>query len=185
MNNIMSVPKVNARELNQGGTSTSETVFTSDGTIPVVLPLPSASQLCSAAGAGGQKPSIGFKVIATGRVFTNGTYNVTVKLLFGVSATVGSDTAIATTGVVSCATANYPWRIEATLVWDATSNKIGGWYQAYLNTTIVAPTVVTNVVTGADPDGNGTQGFVVSGTFGTGHASNLMYLDWFVLIPLG
>lgn len=193
-NNVVAIPLVKPRELNQGSTSTTETAFTSDGTIPVILPLPTAligtHQTTWAANnnPGGQQMSIRFKVLACGRVTTGGAINVTVKLYAGVSATLGSDTAIATTGAVSVSTVSRNWQIEATLIWDSTSKRIDGWYAASLNGTVVANTVITNAVTGVDPVTQATTtgvppyGFVVSGTFGTGSASNAMYLDYFVLM---
>lgn len=179
--NIISQLNLAPREGNQGGTGTSETTFSTDGTIPAILKLPSSAQLC---GVGGQKLSATFKVIACGRVTTGASFNVTIKMYFGTSLTPGSNTAIATTGAVSVATTSQNWRLEAVLTWDSTSNRINGWYAGHLGATVVTPTTITNAIASADPDGGTPLGFAVTFTLATGNASNTVNLDWFVIVGL-
>ena len=161
------------RELNQGGTSTTETVFTTDGTVPVVAMLPLASALTGA----NPLTAIKFRVKAWGRVVTAGTYNFTIKLYYGTSATVASDTLISSSGTVSLASLTTNWMVEADLVWDGDSQRINGHAWNQVHTTKEATGTIDNAVTAADPAGTTALGFLVSATFGTGNASNKAYLD--------
>ena len=170
--NTFSIRNVKPRELNQGGTSTSATVFTSDGTIPVIAPLPVAGTL-GAAGA----PATIFKVRAWGRVVTVGTLNFTIFLQFGTSATAASNTDISNSGTVSLASLTTNWLVEAELVWDGDSNRINGYQRNQVHTTLEATAAIDNAITSADPDAGTALGFVVGGTFGTGNAGNKAYLD--------
>lgn len=180
---IMSVPQTKtARELNQGGTSTTETVFTTDGTIPVVLPLPTVGQLCGASMA--QRASIYFRVIAVGRVVTSGTLNFTVALYLQTALALTAGNKIATSGTVSLASKTTNWILEALLIWDSDSKIINGKFAGQVDTTVVAATTISNVQTAQNPTTGVVQGFVVSATFGTGAAGNKAFLDWFVLVPM-
>lgn len=177
---VIRVPRQKPRELNQGGTSTSEVVFTSDGTIPVVLDLPSAGELASAAGT----PGVKFKVRAGGRVTGGTTTNYTPQLQFGTSATPGSNTDLESGGAVAVNSVSGFWFIEADLFWDTTSNQLDGYARHMVSgstRTYTAAAACDNRISSADPDANGTQGFVVTGTFSSGNASNAAYLDFFEL----
>lgn len=165
-----------ARELNQGGTSTSETVFTTDGTVPVVLPLPTAGQLADASGT----TTALFRVHAWGRVTGGTTTNFTAQLLAGTSATAGSNTDVETTGAIACNSESENWYVGGLFTLDTTSNKLNGQGTGWVGSTDVAIDS-TGQATSIDPDANGTLGFVVSGTFSSGNASNVATLDGFVL----
>lgn len=183
MNNIISIPKVKPRELNQGGTGTAELVFTSDGTIPVVLPLPSTGQIAGAQGPA--RSQMGkFRVYAFGRVTGGGTTNFTPQLQYGTSATPGSNTDIESGAAVAVNSTSGFWFLEADLYVDNASGKIGGFVRhgVYGSTVTVADwTVLDNNPTSVDPDGGASLGFVVTGTFSAGFATNAAYLDGFVL----
>lgn len=170
--NTISIMNGKPREGNQGGTSTTETVFTTDGTTVVYVPLPTAGQL----GASGA-PASRFMVRAWGRVVTAGTYNFTATLYYGTSATVASNTAIASSGTVSLASLTTNWFIDASLVWDGNSNRINGWSGNQVHTTNEDEVTIDNAITSADPDGDAARGFCVSFTFGTGAAGNTVNLD--------
>ena len=171
---VISIGNVKPRELNQGGTSTSKTVFTSDGTTPVICYLPTPNQL-----GGASAPGSAFKVRAWGRVVTSGTLNFTVTLQYGTSATATSNTDIEDSGTTSLASLTTNWWIEAWLVWDGDSNRINGAGWCQVHTTLDGLTTIDNAITSADPDGSTAVGFVVCGTFGTGAAGNKCYLDGF------
>lgn len=173
--NTISQPVKKPRELNQGGTSTSKTVFTDSDGNAVVCYLPSAAQL-SAANPG---KCANFKVRAWGRVVTAGTYNFTASLQLGTSATAASNSDIEDSGTTSLASLTTNWSITAELLWDGDSNRINGSGTTQVHTTLDAWTTIDNAQTSIDPDGNTTLGFVVCGTFGTGAAGNKCYLDGF------
>lgn len=165
------------RELNQGGTSTSKTVFSVDGTTPIIAYLPNTGQLAGGATTSGY--SACFKVRAWGRVVTSGTLNFTVSLQYGTSLTASSNTDIEDSGATSLASLTTNWAIEATLVWDNDSQRINGNGWSQVHTTYDADTTIDNAITSADPTGTTAVGFVVAGTFGTGAAGNACYLDGF------
>ena len=167
---VISIGNVKPRELNQGGTSTTKTVFTSDGTTPVICYLPTPGQL---------GPGSMFKVRAWGRVVTSGTLNFTISLQYGTSATATSNTDIEDSGATSLASLTTNWMIEATLVWDRDSDRINGYGWTQVHTTFDAEATIDNGITSADLDSTTGIGFVVAGTFGTGAAGNLCYLDGF------
>ena len=77
--NALAIMTGKPRELNQGGTSTSKTVFTVDGTEPVICYLPSSGQLSGANPLGAAR----FCVRAWGRVVTAGSYNFTATIQYG------------------------------------------------------------------------------------------------------
>lgn len=168
------------RELNQGGTSTTETVFTTDGTVAVVLPLPSAAEL-----AGTNRASM-FVVRAWGTVSTAASLTYAARLYYGTSTTIASNTIVLDSGTVTIATTTTNWMIEGTLCWDGNGDILTGWGTTQVHgTTSGGQVAIRNGVgniTSVDPDGNGTLGFVVSGTFGTGNAGNTARLLGFQIV---
>jgi len=165
------------RELNQGGTGTSETVFTSDGTLPVICHLPAAAKLADA----NNVSTAMFKVRAWGRVTGGTTTNFTVQLQYGTSATASSNTDIEASTARAVDSASHNWFIEAKLCWDTTSNKIQGCGHAMVANLYDVWAAADNAITSADPDADSEQGFVVTGTFSSGNASNVAVMDGFVL----
>src|SRR3990167_5249052 len=105
------------RELNQGGTGTSAIIFSTDGTTPVLLPLPSGEQLASGSGTTGR--SSRFRVRAWGRVTGGTTTNYTATLYYGISLTASSNTVIEASTARAVDSANHLWEIEVELIVDA------------------------------------------------------------------
>lgn len=178
------VSKMNGapRELNQGGTSTSEVAFTTDGTTPVVCNLPAAGQFSGDPGAGAAL----FKVYAWGRVTGGTTTNFTVQLQYGTSATPGNNTDIEALTARAVNDESGGWFVEATLIWDRDSNKIQGYGRGVTNNVgLDGEAVIDNEITSADPDGDSELGFVVTGTFSSGDADNEAFLDGFVIERIG
>lgn len=167
------------RELNQGGTGTSAIIFSSDGTNPVLLPLPSASQLAFGSGTTGK--SSHFVVKAGGRCTGGTTTNYTVTLYFGTSLTAASNTVIEASTARAINSENENWHIEVHVNWDEVSQKINGWGLSQVSNLYDAAAALDNQVTAAEGDDNDTQGFVVAGTFSSGNASNTSHLDYFQL----
>ncbi len=164
--------QVKPREGNQGGTSTTETIFTSDGTIPAVTYL-NPLQLTGASGATTGGASY-FQVCAYGRVVTAGSYTFLPQLYYGTSATVASNTSMGIVPVVTLATLTTNWKIVADCCYDGDSGRLIAQTQHAIHTTT---NQTGGSITGITSNNLTAQGFVVSFTFGTGNASNKVYLD--------
>lgn len=204
MNNlVVSFPKQVPAELNLGGTSTSEVVFISSATAsalnptasdPVVCPLPkNIAGIAPTTGfnaafttgkLGALRTSIRFRVIAFGRVAAGASHNFTAKLAYGTSATTTSNTSVATSGAIALTTAigKTTWFMELHLQYDADSQRINGYFSGQVHTTTVSPTTLSNALTAVDLTATTALGFVASGTFSGGSASNKCYLDGFFLL---
>ena len=183
MNQTISRPSRVPRELNQGGTGTSELVFSVDGTLPVILPLPSAGQVAGAQGPARSQMGC-IRILAFGRVTGGTTTNYTPQLQYGTSITPGSNTDIESGGAVAVNSVSGFWWIEAVLFIDNASGKMSGCSRHMVHgstTTFTDWAAIDNNITGVDPDGNGTLGFVVTGTFSAGNAANAAYLDGFLM----
>lgn len=177
---VIGIPRRNPRELNQGGTGTSETVFTSDGTLPVILDLPSAGALADT----NANTVAFFGVRAWGRVTGGTTTNYTVALQAGTSATAGDNTDIEQSTAIAVNSNSGQWFIEARLIWDTTSNTYDGFsrFGVWGSTRTFTDWAAIDNSISADPDGNVALGFVVTGTFSSGHASNVSVLGGFELL---
>ena len=92
----------------------------------------------------------------SGYVKTLAASNVTIKIYNGVSATVGNDTALATTGAVSVGTMSCPFFLHIKGIYDSVSGKFQGYYDGQLNGTVISPTTFTAVPTGITDAGTGT-----------------------------
>lgn len=169
--NVISIPNMSPRELNQGGTSTAETQFTTNGTggtYYVVLP------------SGGQLKNNAFIITAGGRVTGGTTTNFTISLDYGISATISSNTTIEASTARAVNSAAHNWLIEAEVMWDSTSKKLQGRGWAMVANLVDAVAAIDNVVTAADPEaGTVVQGFTLTGLFSSGNAGNLAYVDFF------
>ena len=157
----------NPRELNQSASSTTERFFTTDGTVPVYCPLPTAAQL------GGPNRGAMFRVRAYGTVSTAASLTYRTRLYYGTSITAADNTLIVDSGAVTVATTTTNWMTEATICWDGNSNIMNGrGWASIANTTSGAATGLFNAVTSADPDADATRGFIMSAEYGTGNVGN-------------
>lgn len=167
--------KLPSKEINLGGTGTTELNFLgSDGNnLACFIPGSGALQF---------KP---FKIYAAGRVISGSTYNFTVAMYFGPVATLfgaTGHTTIATTGAVAAATTQGNWELEWNGVWDNTSQRLCGRISGFVYATAVAVAISGGIATGVDLNtatSSEGQGITITGTFGTGHASNAAYVDVF------
>jgi hypothetical protein len=181
--NTIYKPFVKPRELNQGGTSTSEVAFTSDGTIPVILPFPQGSELAGGSGTSGYISR--FTIRAGGRVTGGTTTNYTPQLQFGTSATAASNTDICSGSAIAVNSVSGFWLVEVD-AWITIAGLLDGFMRFGVSgstRTFTDWAVFSNAVSTATPTGTGAtaQGFVVTGTFSSGNASNASYLDIFQL----
>lgn len=91
------------------------------------------------------------RLVGTGNAGANAAQSVIIKLYQGTSTTVASNHALATTGAALATVAGgaYNFAIEATLLWDSTSQILSGWYTsniAFATTSqFTTDTVVTTV----------------------------------------
>lgn len=168
---VMQAKGLSSKDLNQGGTSTSEQQFIAAGvTTPLICYYPGSSKLTAKM----------FKITAAGRCIAGtGTPNWTVSIYHGTSATIGSNTKIATTGAVAQSTTQGNWFLVAECWWDSSSQRILGLTKGAVYATAVAQVINTGVITAADLTTEGL-GLTITGTFGaTGHASSAAYVDVF------
>jgi hypothetical protein len=151
-----------------GASSTAEFQF-SKSSSRYVLTLPGSSKCIN-------RP---IRIKAWGRVTGGTTTNFTVKLYSGSSATIGSNTSIATSGAIAVNSVSGNFWLEAEGVWDSTSDKFQGLFRGHINGTAVAAAILSSVTQpGADPSTEG-NGLTVTGTFSASNASNAAILDGF------
>lgn len=87
-----------------------------------------------------------FKLRICGKVTTKASCNVTVAIQVGSNTTVTSGNTVATTGAVAVNTANANFCLEAVVVWDNVTQKIGGWLIGSINNSLVSVAALTNAV---------------------------------------
>lgn len=169
-------------ELNLGSTSTSEKQFltasafgqTASGQ-PLTCYLPGTNTIR-------QRP---IKVRVGGRLFGALATNFTAKLYVGTSSTIASNTNIATSGAVATGGVQGSWGLDCDLVWDFTAGNIQGIFRGWIQGSAVAQVTVTNTanLTTLNAE-NSNNGFTITGTFSSGAAGNLAYVDWFEVVTL-
>lgn len=117
-----------------------------------------------------------FRVKAGGRVTGGTTTNFTAKLYYGTSATIGSNTNIATSGALAVNSTSGNWYLEAEIAHDETSDKLQGLLKGHVNATAVAQAILTNAPTGVT--GDAEIGFTVTGQFSASDAGNAARCDF-------
>jgi hypothetical protein len=125
-----------------------------------------------------------FEIHASGYIKCNASSTLTLKLYSGSSATVGSDTLLKSSGAVSAFQATVPFYIIAQLVYDSVSGKLGGTVKFMVNNTLVAEAALANVPTGITSSptlGAAVISFLLSVTFGTADAGNLINIQEFAI----
>lgn len=176
MSNASTVNRSNKVPSAALGNATSETQFVDSAGNVLTVYLPMTSKLI---GQDGKMAT--FKVKVGGRVTGGTTTDWTAKLYWGNSSTISSNSGIAAPAAFSVVSLSTNWHIEATMVWDATSQKVNGFYQAQISTTTTGPTTLTTAQTGKDLTTGDltTVGFSVTGIFGSTNAGNTAYVDYF------
>lgn len=175
-------------ELNLGTTSTTEKVFLNAAGTALVCPLPLGGLAASA----GKQMSM-FRIIAAGRVTGGTTTNFTAQLQFGTSTTTASNTDVESSVAVAVNSVSGLWAIEGTYMLDYTSGKIDGYAANFISGSTVTYTAVAKadntISSSSTPAFSFTttlvQGFVITGTFSSGNASNVAYADVFQLEMIG
>ena len=187
--NAQSAIPLPSAEINLGGTATNEKAFLSASASGGVA---SGSALpCRLPGSNILK-NRPFLIRVAGRVTGGTTTNFTGIIRYGNSATVASNTQLATTGAIAVNSASGTWLLECECTMDSTSLKLCGVFYGYVNATAVAQITLSNNVTVLDPStepalttSSATQNVLtVTGTFSSGNASNVAYVDVFEVIPM-
>jgi hypothetical protein len=136
-------------------TSSTETVVPNpqNSAAPLIIPIPP------------NQPSLeqtAFDIIATGYLKTTASGSVTLKLYSGTSLTVGNDTQLATSGAVTQNTATAPFEFHIHGVYDSVSGKLGGWFEGFINNTLIARAALSNVLTGLSNATNPVMSLLLS-----------------------
>ena len=121
--------------------------------------------------------------IVSGEIQTTASGTVELKLYSGTSTTVGNDTKIADSGAVTQNTLTVPFEFHVHLVLGATSGKIGGWFEGFINNTLITRTALNSVLSGlsnaANPVINVLPSITSSGaTSGTPTTITLTQYGW-------
>jgi hypothetical protein len=135
-------------------------------TAETVLPHPQNSSIacvCPLAPNEGNE-QVAFDVEISGYITTTSTTNVTLKVYSGSSLTVGSDTQLATSGAIAQNSASAPFEIHLHCVYDSVSGKMGGYFEGFINNSLIARAALSNVITGIKDTNNPVVGFLISGT---------------------
>lgn len=152
----------------QSFTGTSETAFIDQATGGTASTLPLAVVI-PPGGPCEQEP---FSIVASGYVKTGQSSTVILKLRQGDSATVASNTLVATCATVTVATTTVPFVLEVKLVYDSVSGKLdvqSVWF--VMNGTVTAPTIATMPISATlSNTANPVVAFTLTATFGTGSA---------------
>lgn len=121
-----------------------------------------------------------FRVRAFGTVTGGTTTNFTVKLDYGVSATIGSNTTIADSGAIAVNSESGNWKIEAELYLDSVSGKLQGRFNGWINGTEKADTVNTEIASLTELTEE--LGFTVTGTFSASNAGSGAKCEGFEIV---
>ena len=159
------------------GDATAETQFldTQATAVRMQLKLPS----------GGAYKNRQFVVRVGGRAIGGTAGNFTANLDFGLSATIATNTTIASTGADDLnVTTSRGWGIEATLFWDGTGNTLSGFDRSYTGDIYNATATIDAIPTSADPTDDGGYGFTVTALFSATDSSNSAFVDYFSVTPL-
>lgn len=174
MSNASTVSRSNKTPSAALGNATSETQFTDSSGAVLAAYLPLTSKMVE--GKAGT-----FRIKVGGRVTGGTTTNWTPALYWGTSSTISSNSKIATLTAFSVVSTSTNWHIEATCIWDSTSQKVNGFFAGQNGTTTVSPTTLSTAQTSKDlTAGDSTSvGFSVTGLFGSTNAANTAYCDYF------
>lgn len=124
-----------------------------------------------------------FKIRVAGRVKGPGTINTfTAALYFGTSATIGSNTEIASTGAIATGASATNWALEADCFYDSVSGRIQGLQKGWVHATALAQAILSNPATSVDLSLE-ALGLTVTGLFSVSDVANSAIVDVFEVIP--
>jgi hypothetical protein len=161
------------------GNATAETQFSNGRATLLQLPLPSNNSLANRS----------FRVRISGRVVTTTNTTFNLKVYFGLSSTIASNTLILDCAAQTVNNVTSSFEVWLDCFWSADANAITGTGQGQMANNIVGQAVLTNTPLAANPnrDSNtflasgATYGFTVTGVFGGSSAGNHAIIDAFDL----
>jgi hypothetical protein len=159
----------------QSFTTTAETQFTDPG-------LANAYPLALAIPPGGPCEQEEFDLVFSGYVTTTQSATVIFKLYLGDSATIGSNTIIATsTTSAAIATTTVPFAFKATLVYDSISGKLTGRFSGIVGATATALAAITGapIAGSLSNTANPVATFTLTATFSAATTANVVNLKDF------
>lgn len=149
------------------GTAETQIVSGQQPTLPISIAIPPATALEQTV----------FDLWASGVITTTASGNITLKLYEGVSATIGSNTLLGSSGTVAQATASAPFWVHARLIYDSVSGLLCGDVEFYVNKTKVASVTLSNFVTGISNLGDPVANFSLTITSSGATAGTLTTIN--------
>ena len=159
----------------QSFSTTSETQFTDPAvvnSIPLACVIP----------PGGPCEQESFELVFSGYVTTTQSATVIFKVYFGDSATINSNTIIATmTTSASLATLTVPFEFRVKMVYDSVSGKLTGRYDGVVGPTVTASTIITSapISKSISNTANPVMAFTLTATFSAATTANSINLKDF------
>lgn len=150
-----------------GASSTAEFQIADASANPFILSIPGSSKLAN-------RPIV---IRAWGRTTEASTPNLTFKMYYGTSSTIGSNTPIFNSGALATTAASGQFYFTATLIWGSVSNVFNGVMGGFVNGTAMSNTTLTAVTKpGVSPTTEGL-GLTATATFSGSNAANTVILD--------
>lgn len=164
---------------NDLGNVTAETQFKDGRGNLLQLPLPSNNSLANK----------NFRIRVSGRVQTSTNTTFDLKLYFGISGTISSNTLIFDTGAQTVNNTLSSFEIWADCFWSGDANAITGRGTGQMANSVTGPGALSNTPLSANPnrDSNttlasgATYGFTCTGAFGGSSSGNHATIDSFDL----
>jgi hypothetical protein len=164
---------------NDLGNVTAETQFSNGRGALLQLALPSNNSLANKS----------FRVRMSGRVATTTNTTFNLKVYFGISSTIASNTLILDCAAQTVNNVTSSFSVWCDCFWSADANAITGSGQGEMANNIVGQAVLNNTPLAANPNrdsstflaSGGTYGFTLTGIFGGSSAGNHCIVDSFDL----
>lgn len=162
------------------GNATAETQFKDGrGSLPLQLALPSNGILANKS----------FRVRISGRCATTTNTTLNLKVYFGISSTIASNTLILDCAAQTVNTITSSFEVWLDMQWSGDSNAITGRGTGQVANAVVGPQALNNTPLSANPNRDSsttlasgtTYGFTVTGVFGGSSTGNSAIIDSFDL----
>ncbi len=157
--------QMTALNVQQQGNAILPTAFSVTSATEAVIPNPqnlAAALIVPLPPDQSQNEKTPIDFVVSGELKTLSSTNVTLKVYSGTSTTVGSDTAIGTSGAISQNTLTAPFEFHFHFVLDSTSGTIGGWFEGFINNTLIARAAISSVLSGLNNANNPVMNLLLS-----------------------